>query len=111
MALDELFMGRFEWGLDPIRWAPASGQAGDTPQFSMVDSYSSRGRPTTPEGSLPSVKEYHESDVHQDSNMGQNALSAHALGYWPLVCLFVAIPDSKCPGMAVEPTMGQPSNP
>jgi hypothetical protein len=79
-------------------------------ELSMVDSYSSRGRLTGPEGSLPSIEEYHESDVHQDSNMGWNALSACAPGYWSLVCPFLSIPDSKCPRVAVEPTVGQPSN-
>jgi hypothetical protein len=78
-------------------------------KFLMVDSYNSRTHPTGPEGSLPSVKEYHESDVHQDSKMGRNALGARALGSWPLVCPFLVIP--KCPRAAVEPTMGQPSNP
>jgi hypothetical protein len=76
----------------------------------MADSYSSQGRPTGPEGSLPFIEEYHESDIHQDSNMGQNALGARALGYWPLVCPFFAIPDSKCLEAVVEPTVGQPSN-
>jgi hypothetical protein len=61
----------------------------------MANSYSSQGRPTGPKGSLPSFKEYHESDVHQDSNMGQNALDARELGYWPLVCPFFAIPNSS----------------
>jgi hypothetical protein len=50
-------------------------------KFLRVDSYSSQGCPTGPEGSLPFLKEYHESDVHQDSNMGQNALGAHAPRY------------------------------
>jgi hypothetical protein len=77
----------------------------------MADSYSSRGRPTGPKGSLPSVEEYHESDIHHDSNMGRNALGARALGYWPLVFRFYAIPDSKCPEAAIKPTVGQPSNP
>jgi hypothetical protein len=64
----------------PIHWALAGGQAGDALQLSMADSYSSQGHPTGPEGSLPSVEEYPESDVHQDSNLGQNALGTHALG-------------------------------
>jgi hypothetical protein len=72
----------------------------------MADSYSSWGHPTGSEGSLPSIEEYHESVVHQDSKIGQNALGAHTLGYWPLVCPFRTIPDSKCPGVAVEPTVG-----
>jgi hypothetical protein len=77
----------------------------------MADSCSSRGRSISPEGSLPSIEEYHESDIHLDSNMGQNALGAHGLGDWPLVCPFLAIPNSKCPGAPIEPTVGQPSNP
>jgi hypothetical protein len=80
-------------------------------ELPMVNSYSSQGRLTSSEGSLPSIEEYHELDVHQDSNMGQNALGARVLGYWLLVCPFLAIPDSKCPGTTVEPTVGQPSNP
>jgi hypothetical protein len=60
-----------------------------------ANSYSSKGCPTGPEGSLPSFEEYHKSDVHQDSNMGQNALGIHALGYWLLVCPFFAIPNSS----------------
>jgi hypothetical protein len=43
--------------------------------------------------------------------MGWNALDAHALGCWPLVCSFLAIPDSKCPRAAIEPTMSQLLNP
>jgi hypothetical protein len=60
-------------------------------QLPMANSYNSRGRPTGPKGSLPSFEEYHESDVHQDSNMGRNA---RVLGYWLLVCPFFTIPDS-----------------
>jgi hypothetical protein len=55
----------------------------------IADSYSSRGRLTSPEGSLLSFEEYHELDVHQDPNMGRNALSAHVLGYWPLVIYLI----------------------
>jgi hypothetical protein len=80
-------------------------------KLSMADSYSSRGCSSSPEGSLPPVEEYHEFDIHQDSNVGWNAFGAHALGYWPLVCPFLAIPDSKCPEAAVKPTVGRPSNP
>jgi hypothetical protein len=76
-------------------------------KFLMVDSYSSQGRPTGFEGLLLSNEEYHESNVHQDSNMGQNALGAR---YWPLVCPFLAIPKSNCPRAVVEPTVGQPLN-
>jgi hypothetical protein len=65
------------------------------PKLPMANSYSSQGHSTGPEGSLSSFKEYHESDIHQDSNMGQNALGAHALGYWPLACPFFAIPNSS----------------
>jgi hypothetical protein len=43
--------------------------------------------------------------------MFRNALDARALGYWSLVCPFLSIPDSKCPRVAVEPTLGQPLNP
>jgi hypothetical protein len=93
MALGELLAGKSEWSPGPIRWAPASGQAGDASKLPMANSYSSQGRLSGPKGSLPSFKEYHESDVHQDSNMAQNALSACALGYWLLVCPFFAIPD------------------
>ena len=46
--------------------------------FLMADSYSSRGCLTGLEGSMPSTKEYHESIIHQNSNMGQNALGARA---------------------------------
>jgi hypothetical protein len=49
-------------------------------QLLTTDSYSSLGCPTGPEGSLPSFEEYHESDVHQDSIMGWDALGTHALG-------------------------------
>jgi hypothetical protein len=70
MVLGDLLSGRSEWSPGPIHWAPASGQASDALQLLMANSYSSRGRPTGPEGSLPSVKEYHEFDIHQDSNMG-----------------------------------------
>jgi hypothetical protein len=79
-------------------------------KFLMADSYSSQGCPTGPEGSSPSIEEYHESTIHQDSNMGRNALSACALGYWLLVCPFLTIPDSKCPGATAESTVGQPLN-
>jgi hypothetical protein len=111
MALGELLAGRSGWSPDPIRRGWLVVKLVTYFKLSMVDSYSSRGRPTGPEGSLPSIEEYHESDIHQDSNMGRNALSACAPGYWPLVCPFFAIPDSECPGAAVEPTVGQPSNP
>jgi hypothetical protein len=80
-------------------------------KLSMADSYSSWGRSIGPEGSLPSIEEYHESDVYQDLNMGRDALDPRALRYWPLVCLFLATPDSKCPRAAVEFMAGQPSNP
>jgi hypothetical protein len=43
--------------------------------------------------------------------MGRNALGTRELRYKPLVCPFLAIPDSKCPRAAVDPTVGQPSNP
>jgi hypothetical protein len=43
--------------------------------------------------------------------MGRNALSARAVGYWPLVCPFLTIPNSKRPEKAVETTVGLPSNP
>jgi hypothetical protein len=43
---------------------------------------------------MPSVGEYHESTINRDSNMGQDALGACTLGYWPLVCPSFAIPDS-----------------
>jgi hypothetical protein len=105
MALGELLVGRSKWSPGPICWVPAGCQAGDS-KFPMVNSYSSRGRPTGPEGSLPSIEEYHESNVNQDSDKGRNGLGARALGYWLLVCPFLTIPDSKCPRAAVEPMMG-----
>jgi hypothetical protein len=43
--------------------------------------------------------------------MGLNALGARKLRYWPLVCPFLTIPNSKCPRATVDPTVGQPSNP
>jgi hypothetical protein len=99
VALYELLVGRSTWSPGPICGLVIKLVTHS--KFPMADPYSSRGRPTGPEGSLPSVEEYHEANVHQDSNLGQNALGANALGYWLLVCPFLAIPDSKCPGAAV----------
>jgi hypothetical protein len=79
-------------------------------KLSTSNSYNSLGRLTGLEGSLPSFEEYHESDVHRDSNMGRNALGAHALGRWLLVCPFFAIPNSIALKRLVKPIVGQPFN-
>jgi ABC-type Fe3+ transport system permease subunit len=42
--------------------------------------------------------------------MRRNALGAHALGRWLLVCPFFVIPNSIALKRLVEPTVGQPSN-
>jgi hypothetical protein len=81
MALGKLLVGRFEWSPGPICWVSAGGQAGTYSKLLMVNSYSSWGYPTGPEGT-------------------------HALGYWLQVCPFLTITNSKCPRAAVEPMVG-----
>jgi hypothetical protein len=60
---------------------------------------------------VPPVEGYHESVTDRDSNMGWDALGARTLWCWPLVCPSLAIPDSKCPEVTVEPGCGPASEP
>jgi hypothetical protein len=70
VALGVLLAGKSEQSPSPIRWAPLVVKLVTHSKLPMANSYSSRGRPTGLEGLLPPFEEYHESDVHQDSNMG-----------------------------------------
>jgi hypothetical protein len=78
-------------------------------KFLTASTYSSRVRSTGPKGSSPFFEKKPWTVHCQDSNMGQDAHSARALGYWPLADSSLTTPHFKVPWGSCEPIVGRRS--
>jgi hypothetical protein len=82
------------------------GQLVTDSKFPVSSPYSSRGRSTGPEGSLPLCGKKPWTKLNRDLNVVWEARGTRAPGYRPLADPSHSTPHSWWPEAAVEPTSG-----